>query len=63
MWLIGVRNLKEIDKQKGYLYSTQSCSLKWCDEEEICEENWAIFKNKYLVKYVAIEFIFFNFSK
>ena len=29
--------------------------LNWCEAEEKCEENWAIFKNLYLANY------YFNF--
>ena len=39
---ISVSNLKEIDKREGWL---KVVVVNWCEEEEKCEENWAIFKN------------------
>ena len=48
MSFISVPNLKEIEAWEG-------CDLNifviLCEEEEKCEENWAIFRNKYLENY------------
>ena len=42
MCLIGVPNLKEIDPGESWL---KVIVLNWCEEEEKCEENRAIFRN------------------
>ena len=44
MSIIGVPGLKEIETREGYFNTTQIC------KEEKCEENWAIFRNKYVTK-------------
>ena len=45
---ISVPNLKEIDP---WAHCSFLVALNWCGEEENeekCEENWAIFRNAYL---------------
>ena len=41
---------KSIDK-KGIFGWIKVIFVKWCEEEEKCEENGAIFRNKYLTNY------------
>ena len=54
MCLIGVPNLKEIDSWEGCFWLAQSYFCKMSceeEEEEIGEENRAIFRNTYLANY------------
>ena len=48
-----VPNSKEIDRQERCLWWIKVNFVKWCEEEEKCEENGAIFRNKYLMNYWA----------
>ena len=45
MSIIGVPNLKEIEAWEGYFNATIFCNL--CEEDK-CEENGTIFRNKNL---------------
>ena len=47
---ISVPNLKEIKPWKGYYYVTYVNIFVILCEEEKCEQNQVIFKNKYLKK-------------
>ena len=51
MCLIGILNFKEIDVGKGYFWLKVVIVYRCVDEEDKCEENWAIFRNAYLTYY------------
>ena len=47
MSFISTPNLREIETWEGYFMRLKNIFVTLCKEEK-CEENWAIFRNKYL---------------